>query len=179
MNKNLNVDELEQLMAEKPIDWRELIEKYIVFWKWIVFAVILALLVGLVYYRAQYDKYQFKSTLLITDNASGQTSQMSILKQLDAFGMSTSSSNIYNEKQVIHSREMIKKVVYELKLYNHYSIRSFLKPIELYSASPIEVIMDDADMLRIGKPLEFSVDYDVSFCERNIDQISIFGDFSR
>jgi len=161
MNKNLNVDELEQLMAEKPIDWRELIEKYIVYWKWVVFSVVLALIVGLVYYRAQYNKYQFKSTLLITDNSSGsQMSQMSVLKQLDAFGMSTSSSNIYNENQVLHSKELIKKVVNELKLYNHYSKRSFLKPIELYSASPVEVQMDYADMLLIQKPLEFSVDYD-------------------
>jgi tyrosine-protein kinase Etk/Wzc len=161
MNKNLNVDELEQLMAEKPIDWRELIEKYFVFRKWIVFSVVLALIVGLVYYRAQYNKYQFKSTLLITDNSSGsQVSQTSILKQLDAFGMSTGSSNIYNENKVLQSKELIKKVVNELKLYNHYSKRSFLKPIELYSASPVEVQMDYADMLLIQKPLEFSVDYD-------------------
>lgn len=161
MNKNLNVDELEQLIAEKPIDWRELIEKYLVHWKWILFSVILALVVGLIYYRAQYNQYQFKSTLLITDNSSSsQMSQMSVLKQLDAFGMSSTSSNIYNENKVLQSKELIKKVVNELKLYNHYSKRSFLKPIELYSASPIEAQMEYDDMLLIGKPMEFSVEYD-------------------
>lgn len=161
MNKNLNVDELEQLIAEKPIDWRELIEKYLIHWKWILFSVILALVVGLIYYRAQYNHYQLKSTLLITDNSSGnQMSQMSILKQLDAFGMSSTSSNIYNENKVLQSKELIKKVVNELKLYNHYSIRSFLKPIELYSDCPVEVQMEYDDMLLIQKPLEFSVEYD-------------------
>jgi uncharacterized protein involved in exopolysaccharide biosynthesis len=161
MNKNINVDELEQLMAEKPIDWRELIEKYLVYWKWILFSVVLVMIIGVIYYRAQYNQYQLKSTLLITDNSSGsQMSQMSILKQLDAFGMSSSSSNIYNENQVLRSKELIKKVVNELKLYNHYSIRSFLKPIELYSASPVEVQMAYEDMLLIKKPLEFSIEYD-------------------
>ncbi|MEA4936933.1 MAG: polysaccharide biosynthesis tyrosine autokinase [Paludibacter sp.] len=161
MNKNLNVDELEQLMAEKPIDWRELIEKYLVYWKWILFSVLLALFVGGIYYRAQYNHYQFKSTLLITDNSSGnQISQMSVLKQLDAFGMSSNSSNIYNENKVLQSKELIKKVVNELKLYNHYSKRSFLKPIELYSESPVEVQMEYDDMLHIQRPLEFSVEYD-------------------
>jgi len=160
MNKNINVDELEQLMVEKPIDWRELFEKYIVYWKWILASVIVMVVAGLVYFRTQQDQFQFKSTLLIADNSSGQVSQMSILKQLDAFGMSTGSSNIYNERQVLQSKELIKKVVNELKLYYVYSTVSFLKPIELYTASPIEVAMDYEDMLLIGKPLELSVSYD-------------------
>lgn len=160
MNKNINVDELEQLMVEKPIDWRELIEKYLAYWKWILFSVIVVLLAGLVYYRVQPDQYQFKSTLLIADNSSGQVSQMSILKQLDAFGMSTGSSNIYNEKQVVHSKELIKKVVNDLKLYAVYTKISFLKPVELYTSSPIEVDMGYEDLLRIAGKLEFSVEYD-------------------
>lgn len=160
MNKNINTDELEQLMAEKPIDWRELIEKYLAYWKWILASVVVVLFTGLVYYRIQPDLYQFKSTLLIADNSSGQVSQMSILKQLDAFGMSTGSSNIYNEKQVVHSKELIKKVVNDLKLYNVYSKISFLKPIELYTSSPVEVAMDHEDLLRIGGKFEFSIEYD-------------------
>ncbi len=161
MNKNINVDELEQLMVEKPIDWRELIEKYLAYWRWILVSVVVVFIAGLVYYRIQPDQYQFKSTLLIVDNSSGsQVSQMSILKQLDVLGMSTSSSNIYNEKQVIHSKELIKKVVNDLKLYNVYSKVSFLKPIELYSTNPVEVSMVYDDMLLIGKPLELSVEYD-------------------
>jgi capsular exopolysaccharide synthesis family protein len=160
MNKNINVDELEQLLAEKPIDWRELIEKYLAYWKWILASVVVVLFAGLVYFRTQPDQFQFKSTLLIADNSSVQVSQMSILKQLDAFGMSTGSSNIYNEKQVVHSKELIKKVVNDLKLYNVYTKVSFLKPIELYTGSPLEVSMAYDDMLLIGKPLEFSVEYD-------------------
>ncbi|MDD4428561.1 MAG: polysaccharide biosynthesis tyrosine autokinase [Paludibacter sp.] len=160
MNKNINVEELEQLMVEKPIDWRELIEKYLVYWKWILASVIFTLIIGGIYFRTQPDKFLFKSTLLITDNSSGgQVSQMSILKQLDVIGMSAGSSNIYNEKQVIHSKELIKKVVNELKLHTTYTKTSFLKPIELYATNPVEVVMDYADILKIGKPLKLSVEY--------------------
>lgn len=158
MNKNLNVDELKHLIVVKPIDWRELIEKYLVYWKWILASVIIMLVAGLAYYRSQPDLYQFKSTLLIADNSTGQLSQMSVIKQLDAFGMSSGSSNIYNERQVIQSKELIKKVVNELKLHTTYTIVSYLKPIELYTDSPVEVIMDEADLMLIGKPLEITLD---------------------
>ena len=160
MNKNISVDELKQLMAGKPFDWREIIEKYLAYWKWILASVFVMLVVGMLYFRSQPDSFQFKSTLLIADNSSGgQMSQMSILKQLDAFGVSGSSASIHNEKKVIHSKELIKKVVYDLKLYNTYTMVSFLKPIELYSESPIEVSMEQADLLQLIKPFKFTVAY--------------------
>jgi capsular exopolysaccharide synthesis family protein len=156
---NINIDELKQLMVQKPIDWRELVDKYLVYWKWIVLSLVVTLVLGVVYYRTQPDTYQFKSTLLIADNSSGgQMSQMSVLKQLDAIGMSSGSSNIYNEKQVIHSKELIKKVVNDLQLYVTYNKVTFLKPIELYVNSPLELTMADEDLMRIGKPLEITVD---------------------
>ena len=52
MNKNINLEDLEQLMVEKPIDWRELVEKYMAYWKWILFSVLVVLIAGLLYYRS-------------------------------------------------------------------------------------------------------------------------------
>lgn len=161
MNKSTNTEDLEQLKLEKPVDWREIIEDYLVYWKWILASLIVMMILGFAYYRLQPDTYQFKSTLLISDNASGgQMSQMSILKQLDAFGVSTGSvSNIHNEKQVIHSKELLKKVVNELKLYNTYTKKSFLKSIDLYTDSPVEVSLDYADMIKIEGEMKMTVEY--------------------
>lgn len=159
MGKNLNTNELDNLLEEKPINWREIIEKYLGYWQWIVVAIVVMLTVGVLYYRIQYDNFELKATLLITDNSSsGQVSQMSVLKQLDAFGVSAGSSNIYNENKVIHSKELIKKVVNELNLYYQYSTVSFLKPIELYDASPVQVSMNYDDLLRLVKPLELKIE---------------------
>lgn len=161
MNRNINLDESAQLMTETPIDWRELFEKYGAYWRWIVVSLTVVVLIGLLYYRKQPDIFQLKSTVLIADNSSsGQMSQISILKQLDAFGVSGSSSNIYNERQVLHSKELIKKVANELKLNYIYGKVSFLKPIELYASSPVEVIMNDSDLIKIGKPIELSIAFD-------------------
>ena len=161
MNRNINLDESAQLMTETPIDWRELFEKYGAYWRWIVVSLTVVVLIGLLYYRKQPDIFQLKSTVLIADNSSsGQMSQISILKQLDAFGVSGGSSNIYNERQVLHSKELIKKVANELKLNYIYGKVSFLKPIELYTNSPVEVIMDDSDLIKIGKPVELSIAFD-------------------
>jgi len=161
MNRNINLDESQQLMTEKPIDWRELIEKYGAYWKWIVASLVVIVFVGLFYYRMQPDMFQFKSTLLIADkSSSGQMSQISVLKQLDVFGVSGGSSNIYNERQVLHSKELIKKVVGDLRLNYVYNKNVFLKPIELYTSSPVEVVMDDSDLIKIGRPVELSVMYD-------------------
>lgn len=156
---NINIDELKQLMVQKPTDWRELIEKYLVYWKWIVASMVIMLILGGLYFRTQPDSYEFKSTLLIADNSSnGQMSQMSVLKQLDAIGMSKSSSNIFNEKQVIHSKELIKKVINDLELYVTYNKVSFLKPIELYTSSPVKMIMADEDLLKIAGRLIITIE---------------------
>jgi len=164
MNRNINLDESQQLMTEKPIDWRALIEKYGAYWKWIVASLIVIVFIGLLYYRMQPDIFQFKSTLLIADkSSSGQISQISVLKQLDAFGVSGGSSNIYNERQVLHSKELIKKVVSDLRMNYVYNKKVFLKPIELYTSSPVEVMMNDADLMNIGKPMELSVVYNKEF----------------
>lgn len=151
---------MQQTTGEKPINWLELFEKYGAYWKWILLSLITAIVLGLFFFRTQKDKLQFKATVLITDNSSsGQMSQLSILKQLDNFGMSKMSTDIYNEKQVVHSKELIKKVVSELNLYYTYSTTKYLKPIELYNASPIEVQMDYNDMLKIGKPTKLDIEY--------------------
>lgn len=156
MNSNM-----QHTTGEKPINWLELIEKYGAYWKWILLSLIMAIVLGLLFFRTQKDKLQFKATVLITDNSSGgQMSQLSILKQLDNFGMSKASTDIYNERQVIHSKELIKKVVAELNLYYSYSTTKYLKPIELYNASPIEVRMDYNDMLKIGKSTELDIAYE-------------------
>ena len=158
MNRNINLEESQHIMSEEMIDWRELFEKYGAYWKWIVGSLIIIVIIGMLYYRSQPNTYQFKSTLLIVDHS--KSGEISILKQLDAFGFSGSSSNIYNEKQVLQSKELIKKIVHELKLNYEYQKISMLKPIELYTNSPIEVIMDDDDLGKIGSPIELSVKFD-------------------
>lgn len=156
----MNTGKIDQPRIEKPIDLRELFERYGAYWRWILLSAIVLIFAGLLTYRMQRDTFQLKSAVLIADNSSGgQMSQLSVLKQLDSYGISSNSSNIYNEKQVINSGELIKKVVNDLQLYYIYEKRSYLKPIELYNESPIEVQMEYEDLLLIERPVELKISY--------------------
>jgi capsular exopolysaccharide synthesis family protein len=160
MNRPLNQEDLNILMTEKPVNWREILDKYLDQKNWIIWGVVLAVFLGLIYYRIQTDKYLLKSTLLITDENSGnQMSQMSILKELDAFGISGKGTNIYNENKVIHSRSLIRKVADDLDLYYIYTKTNFFKPVDLYNKSPLVAKMDEEDMLLLAKPLKIWIDY--------------------
>ncbi len=150
------------MLRDNPINWREIFDRYLDHKKWIIWGVVIALFLGMVYYRIQIDKYLFKTTLLITDENSGnQMSQMSILKELDAFGLTDGAgTNIYNENKVIHSRSLIKKVADELDLYITYTSTSYFKPYELYDLTPVKASMDEKEMLSLEKPLVLKIRYD-------------------
>lgn len=146
----------------KPIDWRDIFERYFAYHRWIISSVLMALVFGLLYFRTQYDSFYMQSTLLITENSTnGQMSQMSILKQLDAMGMSSGpGANIYNERKVIQSKQLISRVADELNLYYTYSVRKWMKPVEIYTASPIQVQLSPDDLFRIEKKMKLEVEYD-------------------
>ena len=48
---------LRQESSQNPIDWRELAEKVLEHWKWIVLCVVIALITGYLYNRRQQDIY--------------------------------------------------------------------------------------------------------------------------
>lgn len=118
-------EQFDQDIQEKPINWRDVFDALLMHWKWFVFSVILAVIVGGVYLRMQKDVYELRSNLLIIDQArSGQMSEMSVLKQLDAAGFGggrASTSFINNEEQVLKSTLIMRRVVEELELYVNYS----------------------------------------------------------
>ena len=76
------LDQFEQDIQEKPIDWREIFETLLMNWKWFVFSAVVALLAGSLYVRMQKDVYELKSSILIIDQSrSGQMNEMSVLRR--------------------------------------------------------------------------------------------------
>ena len=158
-----NFDQFEQDIQEKPIEWREIFEKFVFHWKWFAFSAVLALITGAVYSRLQNDVYEVKASVLIIDQArSGQMNEMSVLKQLDAVGMggSRSSSMINNEEQVIKSTALMKRVVSRLELYTSYSHKVYLKSEDLYTAAPIYVHIDSTTLANLKSSISFNISQD-------------------
>jgi len=67
-----NFDQFENDVQEKPINWRELYEKYIVYWKWILASVVIALVLGFFYLRTQSNVYELNTNILVVDQSKAE-----------------------------------------------------------------------------------------------------------
>ena len=153
-----NFDQFENDVQEKPINLRELYEKYIVYWKWILASILIACVIGFFYLRTQPYTYHLTTTLLVVDQSkSGGMNEMSMMKQLDVMGFGSSLSMVNNENEVLKSSALMKRVVNQLELHTTYSSTDFLRTIDLYTASPYYVKMDSMALIQLEKTLSFEI----------------------
>lgn len=153
-----NFDQFENDVQEKPINLREVYEKYIVYWKWILASVLIACVIGFFYLRTQPYTYHLTTTLLVVDQSkSGAMNEMSMMKQLDVMGFGSSLSMVNNENEVLKSSALMKRVVNQLELHTTYTTKDFLRTIDLYTASPYYVKMDSMALIQLEKTLSFEI----------------------
>ena len=153
-----NFDQFENDVQEKPINLREVYEKYIVYWKWILASVLIACVIGFFYLRTQPYTYHLTTTLLVVDQSkSGAMNEMSMMKQLDVMGFGSSLSMVNNEDEVLKSSALMKRVVNQLELHTTYTTKDFLRTIDLYTASPYYVKMDSMALMQLEKTLSFEI----------------------
>lgn len=122
------------------INIQELMFKLLAQWKWIAASVVVCMVGAYVYLKFQLPVYRISSTVLLKDDKRGTPfDQMSTLQD---WGLVSGSANVENEMVVIRSRNLLKKVVTELKLYASYSLDDRLPKQPLYKNSPVTVDMD-------------------------------------
>ena len=156
---NYNFEDFDKLLKEEEtINWREVVEKYIIYWKWILGSVLVAVLAGFIYGYVQKDVYEFKASMLIVDQSqSGQMSQIAILQQLGDMGVSGSNTMLNNEAQIIQSTELMKRVVEELSLHTSYTTRKSFKSYELYNTTPFFAKLDSLSLIGLKGKFEFDI----------------------
>ncbi|MBP1664291.1 MAG: capsular exopolysaccharide family [Bacteroidetes bacterium] len=143
---------LRQENNQSPIDWRELIEKVLEYWKWIVLCVVVALITGYLYNRKQTDLYSIKTSMLLQDQSkSSGMNEMSLLRQLEGAGLrsGTNYSFLNNENAVLRSSLLMKNVVNQLELYTDYTTARFLKKKDLYTSSPLLLTIDSVSLNKL------------------------------
>jgi capsular exopolysaccharide synthesis family protein len=143
---------------EENINWREIIENYLIHWKWIVASVVVFLIAGGIYYMKQPKTYEFKAQVLIIDPNS-QMTEMSIMRELSNIGFSSrgmkSISN--NEELVIKSEMIMKRVVSELNLHTSYFHKDKLRLEDIYNKSPYFVECDSSVLFGIENVINFTI----------------------
>ena len=139
-----------QESKEENIDVKELLFKYLIHWPWFVGTVVACLIAAWVYLYMSTPVYTISATVLIKDDKKGGSAGMlSGLESLGLDDMVSSSQNIDNEIEVLHSKTIAKEVVEDLGLYISYTDEDEFPSRNIYKTSPVQVSLtpQEADLL--------------------------------
>ena len=104
----------EIVITADDFDLRAEIEKYFIYWKWFVLAVLICLFGAFVYLRYATPKYSASTVISINQSTNDVSEELSAFQDLR--GVSAANTNILNEIQILKSRKVIRSVVKKLNL---------------------------------------------------------------
>lgn len=151
VNENLNFNNIED--EEPGFDFKTILMKLFIYWKWILLSVVICLGCAYVYLQMQTPVYQVSGRIMIHDTKKGgYQDQMTALQQ--DFGIMSSSGGLENEIEIMHSKTLLRNVVMDLGLYTTYKVEDgFFKPSRvLYKSYPVnaEISKEDAAKMPFG-----------------------------
>lgn len=132
---------------DDTINIRAEIEKYLIYWKWFVLGLFLAVMSAFLYLRYTAPQYSSKAVILIKENKNGGISaEMKAFEDLGILG--GANNNIDNEIEIIKSRKIIGSVLKKLNFTVSYFSKGRIIESELYSkTSPILLDFINKDSL--------------------------------
>jgi tyrosine-protein kinase Etk/Wzc len=144
---------------EHSISIRELLDKYLVYWRWLLCSVVIFLVLGWMYARYQTPSYESTASVLIEQekNSGMASEEIGMLKDL---GLASGGGVLEDEIELYQSRSLMERVVRELHLHWKYQIvgtTTGLVRSELYDLNPIRIRPVKADSLYYDKQYEFEI----------------------
>lgn len=137
---------------------RDMLDKYIVHWRWLLVSVVICLVIGWLYARYQTPSYESVASVLIEQENPGMASEeIGMLKDL---GLASGGGVLEDEIELYKSRSLMERVVRDLRLnwkYQNLGTKTGLVRSELYDSNPIRIRCVDADSLFYDKHYEFDV----------------------
>jgi tyrosine-protein kinase Etk/Wzc len=124
----------------EDINIKEILLKYIYYWKWFVLGAVISLFAAYSYLRYSPVIYQTTAKIKILDNSKGGMKLPSDVTAL----FSNSKVNIDNEIEVIKSHRLLSRVALALDLTTTYYSEGKVKSSELWKNKPFKVIWLDA-----------------------------------
>lgn len=122
---------------------RDFIYRYMPYWPLFVLLLILCFGLAFAYINITNPVYEVSANVLITDEKKG-ADETKILESLNVY---TPSKIVDNELDVISSRDLLKDVVYNLRLYAPVFQKNTLSTQSAYVSSPVKVEMNKPDSL--------------------------------
>ncbi|MEP6466257.1 MAG: polysaccharide biosynthesis tyrosine autokinase [Parafilimonas sp.] len=137
--ENLQQNTQQTSFAEESngLELKKIIYKFLQNWKWFALSVFICLLLSFVYLRYATPVYNITSEILIKDDAgSGGGDQQDLLSQLDIFN---TQNNVNDEKAILQTYYLLRKVVDEMQLNVSYFTVGNIKSNELYKKCPFRI----------------------------------------
>jgi tyrosine-protein kinase Etk/Wzc len=120
------------------VNLRELLNKYLIHWKWFVLSVLIGLSLTFLYLRYTTPSYEATTTILVKDEKKG-----GMLSELSAFsdlGLSGGSvNNVDNEIEILKSRTLAESTVQKLNLNVSLFVEGNVVDRDIYGIAPINV----------------------------------------
>lgn len=138
---------------QEEFNLRELLGIYLSRWKWFLAAIIVFL--GMAYLMLRYSNpvFESKARVLIKIEKAGAYSELSAFQDLGLFEGLSGYNNMYNEKEILHSRPLIEKVVRKLGLNVEYYLlgsKTGIERKEFYKRAPIQFFFVDGQDIKKG-----------------------------
>ena len=140
----MNTDNPNTTNNEEGFDLKQLLEKFIINWRWFVISLILCIFIAALYLRYKTEIYKVQATVQINDEKKG--SYQNQMMALQDFGLMSNSGGIDNEIEIMRSKSLVKQVVMDLKLYTIYTIHGRVANRVAYGKYPVEVNISESDV---------------------------------
>lgn len=121
-------------------DFKRLFGALLTNWYWFVLALSITLTAGFLYLRYTTPEFAIYSSILIEQNQSDPA--QNLLNKIDPDN-DKSKVNLFNEKVILESQDLIHKVVDSLDINIRYWAIGRVKETELYKECPIEIVFDE------------------------------------
>ena len=122
---------------DEVLNFREIFAKYLYHWPLYILLIAICGGVGFVYSKLVKPGYEIKASLVLSDDKNANSN--SHKDALDQLELSDAPKIVENEMEIMKSRNLVSKVVNDLKLWVSYSQDSKLvKKEDLYKKSPVE-----------------------------------------
>src|SRR5919199_819345 len=138
--------------VEPQPNMRAMLMRYVRNWPWFVLSILLALAAAYVYLLYQPPVYKVQASLLIKDEKKG-ISEQSLMKELDLF---SSSKVVENEMEILKSFTLMDRVVKNLGLDVRYYHPTKTYNREIFTESPIRLLVENADPQLYKEELEIT-----------------------
>jgi tyrosine-protein kinase Etk/Wzc len=125
---------------------------YLRYWPWFVLSVGLALAGAYVYLLYKQPIYKIQASLMLQDEKRGNT-QTNPLKELEVY---SPKKVVENELEVLHSSTLMERVVTNLHLDSRYFRETKYGKREIYSESPVWLMIEEGTPELYKKPLALS-----------------------